>query len=344
MSGRRSVVSRKLNLSAITSESLSDALGVGVQPFGFRQRRNRLREGIECVLVQSLDCGRAEERIDRQATRDFCQPGRREHVVRSRSVIARSDGCVRPEEDASGTVDSVEKVLVVRRPESRGAPRRTPRRTAVLRSSTARRTRRLRRCRARARITSSRSRSPACFSISSQTASANSASSVMATDDAFSSCSACATTSLATNAGSAVSSARTSSSLGPARKSIATSPCTSAFAAVTHLLPGPTTFCTRSICSVPYAIAAMACAPPTRYTRVRARGVNRRQRDVVLRFAGRRGDHDLFHAGHFGRDDAHQRAGGVRRGAAGCVHTNALDGTESPAEFAPVEVRPPVLR
>jgi hypothetical protein len=61
----------------------------------------------------------------------------------------------------------------------------------------------------------------------------------------------------------AVSSASTSTSLGPARKSISTSPWTIDLAAVTHLFPGPTTFSTLVTVSVPYASAAIPCAPPT---------------------------------------------------------------------------------
>jgi len=50
---------------------------------------------------------------------------------------------------------------------------------------------------------------------------------------------------------SAVLSATTSISEGPARKSMATSPRTSALAAVTHRLPGPTTLSTAVTVSVP---------------------------------------------------------------------------------------------
>ena len=45
--------------------------------------------------------------------------------------------------------------------------------------------------------------------------------------------------------------------------SMPTSPLTSFFAAATNALPGPVILSTGAICSVPYASAAMACAPPT---------------------------------------------------------------------------------
>jgi hypothetical protein len=81
------------------------------------------------------------------------------------------------------------------------------------------------------------------------------------------SCSACARRS------AAIQSARprsdhTTISLGPAWKSIAQSGATSALAAATHALPGPTILSARVIDAVPYASAAMACAPPSLSTRV----------------------------------------------------------------------------
>ena len=69
--------------------------------------------------------------------------------------------------------------------------------------------------------------------------------------------------SMATNSGMAVSSASTHTSDGPAIMSMPTSPFTSFFAAATNALPGPVTLLTAGMVSVPYAMAAMACAPPT---------------------------------------------------------------------------------
>ncbi len=45
-----------------------------------------------------------------------------------------------------------------------------------------------------------------------------------------------------------------------------TVPTTSRLAAATYALPGPTITSTGRIVAVPYVIAAIACAPPTRYT------------------------------------------------------------------------------
>ncbi len=76
-------------------------------------------------------------------------------------------------------------------------------------------------------------------------------------------CSACDKRSAATNTGSAFESAITRTSLGPAGMSIATpSELTISFALVTYWLPGPNILSTFGILSVPYAIAAIACAPP----------------------------------------------------------------------------------
>ncbi|MNI34666.1 hypothetical protein D3C73_886640 [compost metagenome] len=79
-------------------------------------------------------------------------------------------------------------------------------------------------------------------------------------------CSACARRSAATNSGLAVSSAITSTSEGPAGMSMLTlvRPCIIDFAFVTNWLPGPKILSTLGIDWVPNAIAATACAPPTR--------------------------------------------------------------------------------
>src|SRR5439155_6680423 len=82
-------------------------------------------------------------------------------------------------------------------------------------------------------------------------------------------CSACTITSIAASSGAVVSSAMTTTSDGPANADgMPTRPsaATSRLATATYTLPGPTTMSTAGIDSVPYAIAAMACAPPTRYT------------------------------------------------------------------------------
>ena len=75
-------------------------------------------------------------------------------------------------------------------------------------------------------------------------------------------CSACARRSAAQASASAVSSAITITSLGPAGRSMPTRLETSSFAAVTYAFPGPTMRSTGAIVSVPKASAATACAPP----------------------------------------------------------------------------------
>ena len=68
---------------------------------------------------------------------------------------------------------------------------------------------------------------------------------------------------MATSDGSAVSSATTHTSEGPAIMSMPTSPETIFFAAATYALPGPVILATGAMLSVPYASAPTACAPPT---------------------------------------------------------------------------------
>ena len=63
-------------------------------------------------------------------------------------------------------------------------------------------------------------------------------------------------------AGSAVWSAITSTSLGPASMSMRTRPCTWRLASATYWLPGPTITSTRGMVAVPKASAPMAQAEP----------------------------------------------------------------------------------
>ena len=77
-------------------------------------------------------------------------------------------------------------------------------------------------------------------------------------------CSCCASRSACTRTGSALSSAMTTSSVGPAVRSMPTSPTTRALAAVTYEFPGPAILSTRGRVSVPRARAAMPAAPPAR--------------------------------------------------------------------------------
>src|SRR5206468_3223556 len=70
----------------------------------------------------------------------------------------------------------------------------------------------------------------------------------------------------ATSSASALPSATISTSLGPAIESMSTWPKQRRFAVATQTLPGPTILSTRGMLLVPKASAAIACAPPTRYT------------------------------------------------------------------------------
>ncbi|OQB36721.1 MAG: hypothetical protein BWY05_00978 [Euryarchaeota archaeon ADurb.Bin165] len=79
------------------------------------------------------------------------------------------------------------------------------------------------------------------------------------------SCSDWARMSAAIKSGLASSSAMIAISDGPAGKSISTRLRTIIFAAVTYWFPGPTIFSTGAMLLVPYAMAAIACAPPVRY-------------------------------------------------------------------------------
>jgi hypothetical protein len=79
---------------------------------------------------------------------------------------------------------------------------------------------------------------------------------------ASSSCSACEKRSIATQSGLADESAITRISETPATMSMPTVPYTRRFAAATYALPGPQILSTGRIDSVPYASAAIACAPP----------------------------------------------------------------------------------
>jgi hypothetical protein len=96
--------------------------------------------------------------------------------------------------------------------------------------------------------------------------SASSTESVTSTDADVGPCSAWLSRSAATSTGSAVASATTITSLGPASASMPTAPRRSRFAAVTYTLPGPVTRSTGSTPSTPYANMATAWAPPTAYT------------------------------------------------------------------------------
>ena len=102
-------------------------------------------------------------------------------------------------------------------------------------------------------------------------------------------CSAWATRSAATQSASAESSARITTSLGPASWSMATRPCTCRFASATNALPGPTILATAPMRAVPQARAAMAWAPPTRNTASSTPATTRAAARAGLRSSARGG-------------------------------------------------------
>ena len=76
-------------------------------------------------------------------------------------------------------------------------------------------------------------------------------------------CSAWPTRSLATIPASALSSAMTATSEGPAKTSMPTLPNNARLASATNLLPGPTITSAGLPLNRPQAIVAMACTPPS---------------------------------------------------------------------------------
>src|SRR4051812_6608945 len=99
--------------------------------------------------------------------------------------------------------------------------------------------------------------------IASVTASATASSQVTSQARPWGPCSAWTTTSTAAHSAGALPSATTTTSDGPANDDgTPTRPATSRLATATYTLPGPTITSTGRIDSVPYAMAAIACAPP----------------------------------------------------------------------------------
>ena len=121
-------------------------------------------------------------------------------------------------------------------------------------------------------------------------------------------CSACARRSAATHAGSTVSSATIATSDAPASPSMPTVPNTWRFASATYALPGPTITSTGRSVPAPNAIAAIACAPPTRYTSSTSAiaAAARIASWTCAVGSGRRAQHDLGDAGDARRERRHQ--------------------------------------
>ena len=126
-------------------------------------------------------------------------------------------------------------------------------------------------------------------------------------------CSACARRSAATTPASAESSARITTSLGPASLSISTRPRTRRLAAATYALPGPTILSTAGTVSRAEGERrdGLRAAHPVDVLLDAGDHDRRGNRRVGLERAGRRHDHQPRHAGDLRRDRVHQHGRGV---------------------------------
>ncbi len=115
---------------------------------------------------------------------------------------------------------------------------------------------------------------------------------------------------------------RTAISLGPAKKSIAQSLATSAFAAATYAFPGPTILSTFGTVEVPYASARNRVGAADPEQPIDA-GFARRAQDCRVR-PGAHGD-DLAHAGDARGNRRHQERRRERIAPAGDVAADAIE-------------------
>ncbi len=122
--------------------------------------------------------------------------------------------------------------------------------------------------------------------------------------------------------GSAARPTRTTISLGPACRSIAQSAETSALAAATQALPGPTILSTRAIDAVPYAERRDGLRAADGEDFRRARLERRREHD---RRGTRTDDDDLAHARDARGHDGHQQRGRQRISSAWHVAAHARE-------------------
>ncbi len=148
-------------------------------------------------------------------------------------------------------------------------------------------------------------------------------------------CSAWPSRSVATSRGSAVSSAMTSTSVGPASRSIPTRPNSWRLASATNALPAPTSMSTGSRPSIrPNAIAARPCTPPRARTASAPEVLHRvqhRRVDPALALGRRAADH-LPDARHLGHQHRHERRGEHRVAPAGHVGADRVDRDVAVAE------------
>ena len=233
-----------------------------------RKRDCRRPELAQAFRRELLDRHALDEIVQRQAAVGARKAVRRQHVVGAAAIVAHRFRRPGAEEDRTGVANLRQPVACARvtcRIRCSGA-------YALLISSAVSSvsTTNSRACSIDLRSVSMRPRPCICLSICIATASASAEDVVTSTACASVLCSACASRSAATNSARAVASAITSTSDGPAGRSSAApsgSVATSSLAAVTHALPGPKILSTFGTVCVPYAIAAIACAPPTLNTR-----------------------------------------------------------------------------
>ncbi len=141
-------------------------------------------------------------------------------------------------------------------------------------------------------------------------------------------CSAWASRSAAANSAGTEPSATTTTSDGPAYDSMPTMPATSRLARATYRLPGPTITSTGRMVAVPNASAAMACAPPMRYTSVTPTSAAAASVGCGMRpsAAGRHAQDAARHPCELRGDRGHQHRRRVRGPPTGHVEPGAGDG------------------
>ena len=274
--------------AGVALEADVDGGAVRVQALGVGDGADRRGERREAVAGQPLDLDELAELLDRQRARRAGEPARRQDVVRARRVVAGRFGRPPADEEAARrcgsrrpsardrvatvdrqvlravAVDERDRAVEVRREDDPAVigERAFEDRRAVVpwRDGAGRRPRRRRRTPRRSSRGWPGESGP---------------------------CSACVSRSAATSRGSAVASARTRPSDGPAGRSMPTSPASSSFAAVTQALPGPTIAVDRPAALAPAGRRPARRSPGRRRRRGRSSTPSRAA--VAERSPGRRG-------------------------------------------------------
>ena len=245
----------------LTRQAHLDRCGVRGQSFGARERHDRRRQPREARRRHALHRHHAHEVGRAQAAAEARGAGGRQHVVRAGRVVAGRLRGVRADEDGAGGQRPPRRATRGRR---RDAPARCGWRARSPRRLTA--SRRWRRG-PRASARRCRGRRPARRRRAA-TRSASGRLQVMRIERASGSCSACATRSAAIHVGPA--GAGDDDDLGRAGVEVdrAVAGDAAPWRRRRSGCPGPTILSTRGTVAVPYASAAIACAPPTRNSRV----------------------------------------------------------------------------